>query len=150
MTATSAAVMGWGYEGKSVEDLLSDAASWAVTTVVDVRLNPLSRKPGFSKRRLAAALAEQDINYVHLPELGNPKDNRAGFAEVGTDVGDAARARFNAEVLDSEGARAALRTVADLAAQGTVLLLCFEASERCCHRALLLSELRRVAELVHA
>jgi hypothetical protein len=32
-----------------------------------------------SKRKLAAALGEAGIGYVHLPALGNPKDNREPF-----------------------------------------------------------------------
>lgn len=49
--------------------------------LVDVRLTPLSRKPRLSKTKLAAALADVGIEYVHHRALGNPKDNRAGFRE---------------------------------------------------------------------
>ncbi|PPJ18215.1 hypothetical protein C5E45_10195 [Nocardia nova] len=43
--------------------LLAEAG---VATVVDVRLTPISRKPGLSKTKLSAALAEAGIRYVHL------------------------------------------------------------------------------------
>lgn len=150
MTSPGSSVLGWGYEGKTVEDLLSDAKAWAVVTVVDVRLNPISRKRGFSKKGLTAELEANGIKYVHLPALGNPKDNRAGFAEVGTADGRAARERFASEVLETDEASVALATVAELSDAGTVLLLCFEAKESCCHRAQVLSALQETRQLLSA
>ena len=45
--------------------------------MIDVRALPLSRRPGFSKSPLKAALAEAGIEYVHLKALGTPqKDGR--------------------------------------------------------------------------
>jgi hypothetical protein len=44
------------------------------------RTSPISRKRGFGKTALRAALAEVGIAYEHRPELGNPKENRPGFA----------------------------------------------------------------------
>ena len=79
-----------GYEGRTAEELVSAVAEAGVDVLADVRLTPLSRKPGLSKRRLAAALAGAGIKYVHLPALGNPQDNREAFRR-----GDpASRARF--------------------------------------------------------
>src|SRR5665647_729111 len=74
---------GWGYAGHSVDDLVAFAQTRGVHAVVDVRLNPVSRKRGFSKRLLAAALEDAGLAYVHLPALGNPRDNRDGFAAAG-------------------------------------------------------------------
>ncbi|KZM78367.1 DUF488 family protein [Cellulosimicrobium sp. I38E] len=135
-------VMGWGYEGRSVDDLIADARRWGVVSVVDVRLNPISRKRGLSKTALSSALAAAGVEYVHLRALGNPKDNRAGFAETSTTEGREARGRFADEVLSTPEAREALEVIEALQARGTVLLLCFEAAERCCHRSLVLDALR--------
>jgi uncharacterized protein (DUF488 family) len=68
-----------GYEGRDAADLIEQLRASGVNALVDVRLTPLSRKPGLSKKRLAAALGEAGIAYVHLPQLGNPKENRASF-----------------------------------------------------------------------
>ncbi len=63
-----------------------------VNVLVDVRLTPLSRKPGMSKRQLADALTAVGVEYLHLPALGNPRDNRDAFRQ-----GDPrGRARFRA------------------------------------------------------
>ena len=51
-------------------------AAARVSLLIDVRAVPQSRKPGFSKRQLAAGLDEQGIAYVHLQGLGTPKPGR--------------------------------------------------------------------------
>lgn len=128
-------IAGWGYEGRTVADLVEFSKSMGAEWVVDVRLNPISRKVGFSKRALATALAEVGLKYLHLPELGNPKDNRAGFADTEGATGNEARERYRSEVLSTDRASEALGRVATLGATDGVVLLCFEAERRQCHRA---------------
>ncbi len=36
----------------------------------------LTRRPGFSKRVLAASLDEEGIGYIHLQKLGTPAEGR--------------------------------------------------------------------------
>lgn len=136
-------VMGWGYQGRAVEELASTLKIWCAHTLVDVRLNPVSRKPGFSKRALARLCEDLGVGYEHLPALGNPRDNRDGFADPDSQAGREAHQRFSTEVLDTSDAQTALERVDDLARSGLVVLLCFEASERECHRSLILAALRR-------
>src|ERR1700733_16219545 len=78
-SAESYEVFGVGYEGQGIGEFISGLRSKGTRVLADVRLNPLSRKRDFNKRILAASLAEAGIDYRHLPELGNPKWNRAGF-----------------------------------------------------------------------
>lgn len=120
-----------GYEGRSVDELVHELRRQSVAILVDVRLTPLSRKPGMSKRKLAAALATAGIDYVHLPALGNPKDNREPFR-----TGDpASRQRFRA-MLHNEIASQALDQIAELLEGRAVAVLCFERSHENCHRHL--------------
>lgn len=128
-------ITGWGYEGRTIAELVDFTRAMGAECVVDVRLNPLSRKPGFSKRALAAALGEAGLQYLHLPELGNPKNNRAGFADAVGAAGRTARERYGTEVLSTDAAAAALDRLTDLGANGGAVLLCFEAETRHCHRA---------------
>ncbi len=127
-------ITGWGYEGRTVADLVEFTRAMGAEWIVDVRLTPLSRKPGFSKRSLAAALTEAGIQYLHLPALGNPRDNRAGFADANGPRGEAARAHYVSEVLTTDAAAEALDQVRALGANDGVVLVCFEADGRCCHR----------------
>src|SRR3954466_2864574 len=48
-----------------------------VERVIDVRALPLSRRPGFSKSPLRAALEQAGIEYVHLKALGTPAEGRS-------------------------------------------------------------------------
>jgi uncharacterized protein (DUF488 family) len=135
-----------GYEGRSVVELVDDLRRQSVAILVDVRLTPLSRKPGMSKRKLAAALAEAGIDYVHLPALGNPRSNGEPFR-----TGDpASRERFRA-LLHDEIALRALDHIAGLLEDGAVAVLCFERSHEHCHRHLVAEavlEVRPSVELV--
>jgi len=120
-----------GYEGWVAPVLVARLHALGVSTVVDVRLNPTSRKPGFSKRALRAGLARVDVGYVHLPALGNPPDNRAGFRAGSS----AARRRFVAS-LGEPAATAALEALEELTHSfTTVAVLCYEADHNTCHRA---------------
>ncbi len=136
-----------GYEGKTIVDLLDSLVAQRVEVLVDVRLTPLSRKPGLSKTRLANALASVGIGYVHHRALGNPKDNRDGFR-----AGDPASIQRYHEVLSGEAAGAAIEHVAELLDGGAVAVLCFEADHTECHRAFVtrrVLEIRPDASVVH-
>ncbi len=100
-------VIGVGYEGLDSDGLMSKLRLRGVRTVVDVRLNPISRKRGLSKTALKGRLAEEEIAYEHLPSLGNPRDNREGFAELSGPAAREAREKF-CEMLESDAACEAL------------------------------------------
>lgn len=50
-----------GYEGMTLDGLIDRLTDARVCVLVDVRLNPISRKPGFSRVRLAKALEEAGV-----------------------------------------------------------------------------------------
>lgn len=118
-----------GYEGMTVEGFIERLSGARVSVVVDVRLNPSSRKPGFSRSRLAERLAESGIDYVHEKDLGNPPDNRESFR---SGDGEAGRARMRSILLNGSGA--ALHRVVALAAQERIAVLCVEREHDRCHR----------------
>lgn len=134
----NSALVSVGYEGRTAEELVGRLRLERVQVLVDVRLTPLSRKPGLSKSKLAAALREAGIEYVHHRALGNPKDNRDGFREGAPE----SRRRFR-EVLGTDEATDALRHVAELLDEGVVALLCFERDHSACHRNLVADALRK-------
>lgn len=141
-------ITGWGYEGRTVDDLIQHTRESGAGLIIDVRLNAISRKRGFSKRRLEQQLATAGLRYLHLPALGNPRDNRDAFATPGTAAAEAARERFTAEVLDSEAGQSALRLIVGAAERCPVVLLCYEHDQACCHRELVLMALSKLFEMV--
>lgn len=133
-------VVGVGYEGRDIGEFSSALLTDEVTILVDVRLNALSRKRGFSKNGLRAALAEVGIEYLHRPALGNPRDNRDGFAVPGSRAGDDARALYR-EILGTPSAEEAINEVAMLACSSRVAVMCFESDQHQCHRELVIERL---------
>jgi len=54
-----------GYEGADLDLFLGTLVKAGISHVIDVRDVPASRKRGFSKNALAAALNAQGIAYTH-------------------------------------------------------------------------------------
>ena len=117
-----------GYEGRTVEELIETLRRHQVSLLFDVRLNAISRRPGFSKRALGTAVGDAGIEYRHIPELGNPKANRAALRRGDPD----ARQRFLAHLADQPSV---LAEVTAEASQRVIALLCVERSHDSCHRS---------------
>ena len=126
-----------GYEGCTIDTVLAALRSARADLLIDVRAVPQSRKPGFSKRQLAAGLDEVGIGYVHLQALGTPKPGRdavrAGHPERMVAI-------FQ-EHMRSDRAQEELAQAKGLAGERRACLLCFERDHMTCHR-------RLVAELI--
>jgi uncharacterized protein (DUF488 family) len=140
MTAGPLVLFSVGYESfPTVRDLVDALLTAGVEGVVDVRKLPQSRRPGFSRRALASALADAGVVYEHRRELGNPAAIRAAYRS-----GEAARGReaYRAQLL---GERAwALGALADAAAERPTAMLCLEADQARCHRDVIAEELVRL------
>jgi uncharacterized protein (DUF488 family) len=119
-----------GYEGRSQADFIDLLIAHRVQVLADVRLTPISRKPGFSKKSLATALGERGIVYEHHPTLGNPKENRPLFAGVQIEEG---RRRFLAHL--NNGSRTAFDSLLQRANKERIAVVCFERDDRRCHRS---------------
>ncbi len=133
-----------GYEGATMAEFLAALSEAGVERVIDVRALPLSRRPGFSKTPLSAALAEVGIDYVHLRALGTPAAGRT-----------AARAGRREELaaiysgqLELPEAIVAAEEMKRLAAEKPSALLCFERDPACCHRTLLWQSVAADSEVV--
>lgn len=128
--AAPPALFSVGYEGRDIDELVALLREHDVTVLLDVRLNAISRKPGFSKKRLEAALAAPGISYRHARALGNPKDNREPFH-----TGDLRRGtRAFRTVLATDDAGLELGHLAELLGSERVAVFCFERDHDRCHR----------------
>ncbi len=130
-------VMTIGYERANPPRIIAALRAAGARSLIDVRAVPVSRKPGLSKRALAAALEEAGLGYAHLVGLGNPKAGRdAGKA------GDwATFRRIFAAHMETEAATEALAQAAEIAAAGPVCLMCYERAPETCHRAIVADRL---------
>ena len=128
-----------GYEKAVQQNVLAALIEAGVATLIDVRDRPISRRPGFSKRQLAAAIEDAGMRYVHPKALGTPPEGRLANRRRQWDlfwgIVNEKLARPEAE-LD-------LRQAADIANAAPSCLLCYEADWRVCHRSRLAEILMR-------
>ena len=134
-----------GYEGATVGEFLKALTDAGVKRVIDVRAVPNSRRPGFSKTPLRNALAEEEIDYVHLRALGTPADGRAAARAGRHDD----LVRIYADQLELPEAIAQGAQMLDLASETPSAVLCYERDPADCHRTLLLSAIASDAEVEH-
>ena len=134
-----------GYEGTTVPEFLAALKEAGVERVIDVRALPLSRRPGFSKSPLRAALEESGIEYVHLKALGTPSEGRTA-ARAGR---HADLERIYAGQLELPEAMVQSAQMLELAAEKPSALLCMEREPAHCHRTLLLNAVAPDADVVH-
>ena len=126
-----------GYEQTPADAVLGELARAQVGLLVDVRAVAASRRPGFSKRQLAAGVEDAGMRYLHLRALGTPPEGRLANRRREW-------SRFWAiveEKLASTEAELALQEAAEIALAAPSCLLCYEADWHICHR-------RRVAEIL--
>ena len=133
-----------GYEGTTMDEFLAALKAAGVERLIDVRALPLSRRPGFSKSPLRAALEEAGIEYVHLKALGTPAEGRSA-ARAGR---HADLERIYAGQLDLPEAIVQGAQMIELAKEKPSALLCFEREPAHCHRTLLLDSVAPDAEVV--
>jgi uncharacterized protein (DUF488 family) len=134
-----------GYEGTTVPEFIGALKSAKVERVIDVRALPLSRRPGFSKSALRAALEEAGIEYVHLKALGTPADGRAAARSGRHDD----LKRIYAGQLELPEAIAQGAQMLELARERPSALLCIEREPARCHRTLLLDAIAADADVTH-
>ncbi|MGH9960441.1 MAG: DUF488 family protein, partial [Pyrinomonadaceae bacterium] len=131
-----------GYEGLDIASFLAVLKANKVTTLIDVRELPLSRKKGFSKWALADAARGVGIAYQHMSALGCPRDIRKDYYE---DRNWARyKKRFNTYLWRQEGA---LNELLALAKRQKCCLVCFEADYQFCHRSLITSALESARQV---
>jgi uncharacterized protein (DUF488 family) len=126
-----------GYEQSEPEDYLRRLQQHKVSVVVDVRDVPLSRKRGFSKNQLRAALADAGIEYIHVQTLGAPKELRDDLRSGGSWWNYVKH--YTSRVLAKRGED--IEFLIDLAGRERISLLCFEREPRECHRSLVADEM---------
>ncbi|HEV2300366.1 MAG TPA: DUF488 domain-containing protein [Stellaceae bacterium] len=128
-----------GYEKARLDDVIAALRAAGIATLIDVRDRPISRRPGFSKRQLGAAVEAAGMRYVHLAALGTPPEGR----EAGRRRDWDRFWRIVEEKLGRSEAAHDLAYAALFAEAAPSCLLCYEADWQTCHR-------RRIAEILAA
>jgi len=121
-----------GYEGLIIKDFIRCLLRWNVNIVADVRLNPISRKPFFSKTALIRELASNGIDYMHFKELGTPQSLRTALMSTGD---------YPKFMLDYRKYAAikvgVLNNLLSLVKSKRTALMCLEKDPEKCHRSVI-------------
>lgn len=128
ITLTTTTVSTIGYQGVTLERFIRKLHEDEINLVIDVRANPFSHKPGFSKSKLSAALAIAGISYRHFPDLGIPSKYRKQYEEY-RDLFKF----YDTEILPN--VTESVKKAVDLCENYNAVLLCFEENASECHRS---------------
>ena len=129
-----------GYEQAKPAAVLSELKRAKVDLVVDTRAVAASRRPGFSKRQLAAALDEAGIAYLHLQKLGTPAEGRQA-ARAG-DV-DRLWKIYDKHIKTPEAQDALGELIALIKSGKRICLLCYERDPNQCHRSRIVANVKK-------
>jgi uncharacterized protein (DUF488 family) len=119
-----------GYQRRTPAELVGALVAAGVTRLIDVRAVPASRKRGFAKTPLAAALAAAGIEYVHVRAAGNPFRAAAGWREP-----------YRAYLAEHPAVVDEVIALAGVV-PGLAALLCVEHDVADCHRGVLADAIR--------
>lgn len=122
-----------GYEGTDIDRFVRTLKAAGVRQLADVRAVAVSRKSGFSKKKLAERLADVGILYIHFVALGDPKPGREA-ARAGEY--DRFRSIYGAHIR-TDDAQIALAELIETAQAAPTCLLCFERDPETCHRTII-------------
>jgi uncharacterized protein (DUF488 family) len=122
-----------GYEGRSIEDFANTLLVNGIRVLCDVRINPRSRKFGFSQGILRHILESVGVDYVHIPELGIESEKRQALNSL--DDYNALFTRYKKTLPDRADALKRVRFL--LESKVRIALMCYERDPRYCHRTII-------------
>lgn len=129
-----------GYEQAKPAAVLNELERAKIELLVDTRAVAASRRPGFSKRQLAASLDDAGIGYIHLQKLGTPAEGRAAARNGDTD----ALWRIYDKHIKTAEAQAELGELIALVKSGKrVALLCYCRDPKVCHRSRIVAHVKK-------
>lgn len=131
-----------GYQAAPQARVIDALRAAGVEVLIDVRAIAASRRAGFSKGVLSASLEDAGIAYVHLRELGTPKEGRMAARRGQTAV---MRAIFEGRLAEP-AAQLQLAKAVEIAHGRRACLLCFEADHRGCHRTIVAERMCEAAD----
>ena len=129
-----------GYEGETIESFVEKLEEHGITSIVDIREIPLSRKNGFSKVALEGVLNSKGIKYYHYPRLGSPTKIRKQLHDSGDYL------EFFKEYRNYvTGEKSSVKDIVEIISENkNPALLCFEKLTDLCHRSIVASEILKL------
>jgi uncharacterized protein (DUF488 family) len=129
-----------GYEKATPATVMDELKQAKIDLLVDTRAVAASRRPGFSKRQLAAGLDEAGIDYVHLQKLGTPAEGRQAARAGDTDT----LWRIYDKHIQKREPQQELDELVGLIKSGKrIALLCYCRDPKTCHRSRIVAQVKK-------
>jgi len=123
-----------GHSTHTLEEFMAMLKSFNIELLADIRSFPGSRKfPHFNKENLPASLAKNNIEYIHLRNLGGRRKVNSDSCNTGWRV---AAFRGYADYMETESFKKAIQELEQIASEKRVAYMCAEAVWWRCHRSL--------------
>ena len=123
-----------GHSTHTLEEFVAMLKSFNIELLADIRSFPGSRKfPHFNKENLPPSLAENNIEYIHLRNLGGRRKVNPDSCNTGWRV---AAFRGYADYMETENFEKAIKELEQIASEKRVAYMCAEAVWWRCHRSL--------------
>ena len=129
-----------GYEQAKPAAVLDELKRAKIELLVDTRAVAASRRPGFSKRQLAASLDDAGIGYLHLQKLGTPAEGRAAARSGDT---DALWRIYDKHIKKAEAQEELGELIALIKSGKRLALLCYCRDPKTCHRSRIVANVKK-------
>jgi len=129
-----------GYEQAKPAAVLRELRHAKIDILVDTRAVAASRRPGFSKKQLAAALDDEGIAYIHLQKLGTPAEGRAAARSGDT---DRLWKIYDKHIKTREAQDALDELLALIKSKKRIALLCYCRDPKTCHRSRIVANVKK-------
>jgi uncharacterized protein (DUF488 family) len=133
-----------GYEQAKPAAVLNELKRAKIDLLIDTRAVAASRRPGFSKKQLAAALDEQGIAYIHLQKLGTPAEGRAAAKSGDT---DRLWKIYDKHIKKAEPQEELGELVELIKSGKRIALLCYCRDPKTCHRSRIVANVKKRARV---
>jgi len=123
-----------GHSTRTLEELIEMLHSFKIEMVADIRSYPGSRRyPQFNKEALEISLPENNIQYIHLKELGgrrkeNPDSKNTAWRHIAF--------RGYADYMETDAFKEGIKNLETIALKQRTAYMCSEAVWWRCHRSM--------------
>jgi len=139
-SATKVPLFTIGYEQAKPAAVLDEIKGAKIEVLVDTRAVAASRRPGFSKRQLSAALSEAGVDYMHLQKLGTPAAGRE--AARSGDLDTLWRV-YDRHIKTADAQRELGELVSMVKSGKRICLLCYCRDPNACHRSRIAAQVKK-------
>lgn len=124
-----------GHSTHTLEEFVALLQSFQIETLIDVRRLPGSRKfPHYDKEALAISMPKNDIQYLHLKDLGGRRKTSKDSKNTAWRL---ASFRGYADYMETTEFKQGVKQLEEIGETGRTAFMCAEAVWWSCHRSLI-------------